>query len=62
VSEDRFMRPELLRALRALDAQFRIEHATGHYSVQWNYEGGELKVAKVVTPSYEFRFDQLTQP
>lgn len=60
---DDFLPPELIRALRALHAQFKLEHGTGHYGAQWNYEGGELKVTKVVAPTYEFRHDnRLTQP
>lgn len=63
MSDERCLPPELLRAIRLQDAHFRAEHATGSYSVKWNYKDGKLEVAQIVTPTYEFKFsEQLTHP
>jgi len=55
VSDERCLPPELLRAIRLQDAHFHAEHGTGTFGVQWHYKDGKLEVAKIITPTYEFK-------
>lgn len=37
----RWLTPEMLQKLVALDAQYRLDNLTGHYEVRPHYQNGE---------------------